>query len=784
MVYAEDMIRTCYSIETDMKKESSSDHNYNCDRYRKLLLDYGNNYFPGGIDIGCSYEFYKSKCSDSEAYYKQQCNEDISNVNKYVSKYGSPSEYGGDMYWVISYCSEAIDLAEYHYCDLKTVCSACSKLGASSNTCKWGAVGTWPPEEQQAKITLTMNPSSGKIPADGESGFIIIVEATSNGKPVDGEEIKVSLSKNSGSWEGDIGKLSKSSVWTDSNGRAMVEYMPPLIAASELQDKLEIKIQASAKDASASGTYELAPEEVDAGVTKIKAVQAINVKNVPMVAGKKLAVMVVVNTTGPEVFSPQEDRSYILTFTAQAKEKNGQVVGEFMPFPTYVLPLDEEISDSEVEIVEGKAADEYLSFLGVTKEQGKLYRVYIFYLDHPKTDLSGYYYFDAQVSMLKLDSSGEIKEKKLGGLYEAVDVFPSKPFYLIVEPVAIGTWSPDVCDYCVVSGQTGEPIYDCKRSEIIGYPSHMPFDFAWNGKFDLNELQQALIRGLQPSATDKEKVCTDGFKKSFTQADITQLGSKSPATYNLYPDANGVPLTPAQRYEQLVSSSLDYFIAVMPVAEEDIHIRVFHEPQKPPRLASNVESPSIVLLAVQDQFDAFVWSSRYFRIAGIVPVDLAKNSFGKGFSNLDFGVEGYSNSLLSDEVVLVSHQLSGSTTLVHEIAHTYCAIDEYESAFMRFVQAGLKVPLTCAYSFEASWINSRLGSDSKGTPVTYGFWVDERKFMGTPQNPKYSFMGDAADDQQWITEQLYYGIGRNLEIFPRPVDPIDYAPKHPYYIKD
>lgn len=788
-------LTSCGSIKTAIINNYEDSYAYNCDQYRRALVD--------RPEIGCDYEFYKAHCGAAEQEYIAWCAQSMNGIQESIRRCEeNPDSVMCDQTGtsIMTQCSWAIQLGEYYYCDLNAGCELCKKEGITTDACKYGRKGTWPPQQDHCSNTvqdedeqgldcggldclpcefsITLNPSTGDITADGETRSIIIIEVNDGEKPVAGKKVDITLAKNSGNWDGSIGQISQNSVTTDSDGMAMVEYIPPLITAEELDGSIEIGLEARTKEATGIGVYKLVPEEGRITVADVSAIQTLNDMKIPMVSGKQLAVFIVVNSTGPEMFSAQEDRRYMLTFIAEAKDKWGAVSDDFTSFPKFVLGLDEHVTDPAIEMVEGQDVNEYLSLLGVEKADDSIYRVYIFYLDHPKTDLLGYYSFDGIVTMLKEDQNGEKKESTISRRRITADVYPSKQFHLKTVPVGIGVWHPDICEYCVYFDPNSGYVFDCKHDDVLN-PIHSVFDYAWEGRMDRTALDRVLSEGAQSNPGTFKYVCAQGFRTQFTQAELNQMTSQTPATYDQYNGATGTPLTPEQRYNQLAANSIIYLKAVMPLAEEDIIVHMEPRPQMLPQGGAYAAYPFAVTMGLESKYDNYLYQSRYGRVVGFVPVDGAKEMFSKSYSELDFDVEGYSNSLISNEVVLVNTPLSGYTTMTHEIAHTYCAIDEYEGAWTRFLQAGMKIPLLCSYS-EGPWINSRRG-DTRGTPVKNGFWVEKRRIMGTQNNPKFSFMGDASDEEQWITDELYYGMGRNLHIFPIPVE--IYTPNHPYTLK-
>ncbi|MBU1151625.1 hypothetical protein KJ632_02230, partial [Patescibacteria group bacterium] len=145
----------------------------------------------------------------------------------------------------------------------------------------------------------------------------------------------------------------------------------------------------------------------------------------------------------------------------------------------------------------------------------------------------------------------------------------------------------------------------------------------------------------------------------------------------------------------------------------------------------------------------------FTRVAAFVPTE------GSGASQLKLYEEGYSLVVANPWVVLVNNNDAGSEVMAHEIMHTYCAVDEDKSAkgivANTFVCGEGAMPI--------NW-NKNPTNDDKGTTITTGFWVEKRKFMGMPNDPLYSLMGRDEKNPRWVSNQLYVGVGINLQTFP------------------
>ena len=127
-------------------------------------------------------------------------------------------------------------------------------------------------------------------------------------------------------------------------------------------------------------------------------------------------------------------------------------------------------------------------------------------------------------------------------------------------------------------------------------------------------------------------------------------------------------------------------------------------------------------------------------------------------------------SIVNRYAALVDVESAARETMTHEILHTYCAIDEY-GGLGTAVKGNIITAIVCSEGFET--INSNKGSTIAGTEITTGFWVEKRKFMGTPSAPKYSIMGESSQaGTMWITEDLYTGVGVKLRTFPYPTTSI------------
>ncbi|MFA5049451.1 MAG: hypothetical protein WC501_00425 [Candidatus Micrarchaeia archaeon] len=609
---------------------------------------------------------------------------------------------------------------------------------------------------------IAILPKNGIIVADGETPYPITIIVTYGDLPKQGETIYFSVKKEEGDLE-NIGSISKASATTDSKGMISIEYHPPKILSSDNQEEVRISITAKHNKESTTEYYTLLPIGVSANIEKVVPVQVL--KDAPMIAGKETAVMVAIKSTGGEIYKKSDSSKFYLTFNAVATDIGNQDAGKFTPFSEFRFVLDEGPNLDAVQTISENNVNEYLDFMGVQKESGAIYHVYIFYIDHPSTALKGYYYFSAALSVEKI-TSGKIEEKDLGGADAKAKVYPSPNLKLTILPVAVGAWDPNLCELCVDTSKFSLYNFACTKQGIarLGKTSSNLFDFMWEGKLSQNFIDQLYSESSfwkkifeGPSL----KFCKKEFQKEFTKSELEAYTSKSPYLYSLYP--NTPPATPEQRYVMLVTESIDYLKGVMPIAEEKLTYKIYNEPKKIPTINSHTTSLSDILFALELFHTKFIDSS-YERVIGVVPVDGQRNIVNIPYSDINFDDEGYMSGLYSDEAVIISHLYAGPNTMTHEIAHTYCAVDEYTPPVIRFLTSAIVIPGFCGEGIMR--INTNRGTDQRGTPVTNGFWVAKRKLMGIPSNPKYSFMGSAEDDQQWISDELYFGLGSNLHVFP------------------
>ncbi|MFH2106728.1 MAG: hypothetical protein ABII22_05700 [Candidatus Micrarchaeota archaeon] len=763
------------------KAEDSIEAGYTsyCPSYKSYLID---------RKSGCSWDFYNQYCYKHEREMNEDCTKrsnELEAGREYMRK-----EYPGQSLsieevalqhpYIMNNIYEVRGLAQLQYCTDNTY-SMCLATEPIDVICGEGT----PPPIVSEDTKIVVDPPHETIVGDGKTPYPITITYTGPKDKITGHKINFKIESLESQWSGDIGKLSKSSGTTDSNGRILLEYTPPSLLKSDLgyskDGTLSIQITAGDGKTSGHGTYEIMPLDINATVIAVTPVQVL--EGVPFVAGKEMAVFVLVAASTPDVYKTNENVRFRLKFSAETVTKDGKKMPGFYPVESFDILVDETPAQVEAStksdflqvIHPGESTDiELLKFLLPENsiDDPKI-KLYIFYLDHADTRLEGNYIFTSKLYMeRRVDpKSDKWEEKDFGGEETTVKVYPSKRFDINVYPVALGLWTGDPCDVCVKALDSPNPhnnmsMYEFTCTKLAFQRSgkdHL-FDYFWEGKIDQKTVDWLFEKPsfLGQIFSPKESFCRENFQKSYTKEEFTAMASKDPAKKE-YAGTKGL-LTPKERYLLLADRSLQYFQAVMPIAEEDIILHFKDTPQS--SLLVDPQTSSIMnLIARLETAKSNFFDSSLERFVAFVPTDGNREQYGTGYSFLNFDDEGYMEGMVADETVLVNHGNAGYTTMVHEIAHTYCAVDEYQHWLAQSAIHLIVIPLFCGEG--ALGINFHMGDD-KGNKIYNGFWVEEKAVMGTVEHPAYSFMGKAETSQYkvWITEELYYGIGSNLGVFP------------------
>ncbi len=676
-------------------------------------------------------------------------------------------------------------------------------------------------ENCKKNISLTVTPL--EIVADGKSSVKIEVQGLdAKGEPVKGK-VKVWIKTNEIQWINKLG-FPEPKEGELSNGKFTSSYLP--INVFELQQTMDpkelkpIKATIYARDEKSNETAEQEITILPLGAAKIEVIEFIQtLRGQPIVAGKKGVVMIGIKAQSPEFFKEKSEQVFL-----ELKIKGE----DFLPENSFKVNIAEE--SKNLDIVRKTEVKEHMDFFGLTGTEDQ-WLFYEFYVDpiNAKHDL--YYAFSANLHSEKKDGTEFFYD--INGSY--YDVFPSGFTTIKIVPIGIGLWKQDFCEFC--TKDTLEEAFN-EMIEVDVFPSDSTDDLELALKYiiaadvfiskrvyesihgrDLSDfkfnclkseimsagfnfdgiVRQADIEYAMSENTVRDTICFEGFNKMFSGEEIQNLITQSQSSPLTGPDGK----TGKQRYNDLVKESKEYFIDVMPLAEDMIYFQTIQEPFEPSYgiLDGATNSPVMVLWAlkatksgrrVTDVPSGLGCFGKIGEIISSAPKtytgDLLRRVLGlavepnrmEGFdrtagfvptttsraSNVDFGdATGYMNNVINRYGLLVNVDAGEASVMTHELLHTYCAIDEYEKEGKLAFQIGMQTFIACAEGYFT--INKNKGIDTNGTHVTNGFSVKERKFRGTPLNPNYSIMGEGTESLKWITNDLYYGYGAKIGTFPR-----------------
>ena len=662
-------------------------------------------------------------------------------------------------------------------------------------------------------IEIQLNYDKKSAIANGRDLINFSAQVTSAGEPIANQDVEITVSFMDKRWDKyiGVGEPDPERGQTGANGIFPFVYKPKLILAeentlAELEEGTQIWLMVEAKHTKTGKItgrkIYIQPYKPKVTVEQIVPIQAL--KGMPMVAGKKMVVMVAMKSEEADIFEENEELKLTLDFWINGDEFSPQSKFEQID----ISQLSE--VDHIIRLMPGDSGHfDQKEFLGIprtaTDEEWVFYN---FYVDPQDTHKEGIYIFDTEIKGVYEDSlTGEEKTASLDFASYVDDVYPSGFMSIKVLPLEIGLWYEDFCNFCTISKGPMEQLANFGKRLIGRKVAHdadweytcdgSMFAYTWKGIYDDATIERILntttvgrlLSGAQ--IPPRRDACRWGFIDTFLK---TRVGPERPlleelrARGSLAPGSRIVTETQKEKYLKLARASADYLKAVMPLAEENIIIHTQQEPYHLPGLDPNVVLPSYILYKFRDIEAGRVYSNSglaklfaasspilglerkeyeksggpefhgYTRIAAFVPT-----GEGKG-SNLMFEHEGYESPTFNPWVVLINNDVAEEDVLVHEIAHTYCAIDEDAQARQTAV-----TPALCGEG--GFTINFNWHMDSLGNRVDNGFWVDEREFRGRPGEIQYSFMGAAGREssggqQRWVTDDLYYGLGVKLGVFP------------------
>lgn len=195
-----------------------------------------------------------------------------------------------------------------------------------------------------------------------------------------------------------------------------------------------------------------------------------------------------------------------------------------------------------------------------------------------------------------------------------------------------------------------------------------------------------------------------------------------------------------KRYQEKITDSRQFLKAVFPLAEENFEIYTYDDFPRDIEVEPHPDSPEKILKALKK------WHSkhpRFQRVIGVVP----------GGNPMKGGVKFYlddatgQNLWLKKKYILLNVNAK-DFQLAHEVAQSLGAADEWTPPAAK-KKTGWNRPM-----------NSPVGEPG-GQVVVNGYWVQQKKFMGTPIKPINSIMGKIKP--AWIPENVYKGLRKTAE---------------------
>ncbi|MFH1240390.1 MAG: hypothetical protein V1672_04175 [Candidatus Diapherotrites archaeon] len=666
--------------------------------------------------------------------------------------------------------------------------------------------------DPECRQMMTFEISKESITAD-DSDFIEIEVSVNDadGNPVAGENIIVWIETSDWGWQDFIGFPKPQEGTTDADGKFTSQYSADEIYEEWADGKDFKKIPATiyAKHLKSETTLSQDIEitaPTRAKIMVVEAVQSIRSEKAMLVSGKKTVVFVGIRAKDVSFFEENDSFEAYLDL---------EMIGsEFSPTNSFQrIPIEasqfNRIENYGGDIERRTNVDEHLDFFYFNPDDSERNKwvFYEFYVDGLDTKYNGKYDFKAK---LYIEQDADLFGKETVVLSERgaiYDVFSSGFVSVKLVPIGLGLWHDDLCEYCVTSKDTSG--FAEKVNQILSYiPKRIAAELgnasAKNALYEFDNCNPASFRPLGGGANftgilDLQKlqsiinkdnspvreVCKDGINNLFSESDWQNLASQSPIVG--FDEKTGL-----ERYLEKANDSKSFFKAVMPLAEENIYFQTSTEPFSA-YINPKTNSPLMIMAALHDVEVGRRWSRSLYspdflfekitgldsadinpykikgfdRVIGFVPTNRSQVSDFTYFGDKD--TFGYSSGV-NRYAALVDLDAAGKETMVHELLHTYCAKDEYgglgTAGYGEVVNA-----IVCSEGFEA--INSNKGETIAGTEVTNGFWVEKRKFMGTPSSPLYSIMGESDQmGNMWITDDLYTGVGVKLRTFPYPTKSI------------
>ncbi|MFH1588769.1 MAG: hypothetical protein ABIA76_05525 [Candidatus Diapherotrites archaeon] len=681
------------------------------------------------------------------------------------------------------------------------------------------------------KSDMAIVSSKTQVIADGEDFIEFEVQVSREGEPVNGEAITVFVGANDTELNEFIGET-QPTEGVLSNGVFSSRFKPNDLRQVSSEKITGEPITASiyawneATNESTSTEIQILPP-AETKIIFMEPIQAF--KGNPLVAGKQMVVMIGIKAIDP-AFYQNPNADIFLDFEIIGDEFDPRKEFKRIDVKKYVGESGSGLTTLEAEKATGDDTDNYLYFFEYFKvheggaidydpNENKKWVFYSFYVDGKNTKLNGAYTLKTRLYLEKKNpAAGEETIIEVDSKEKSYPVFASPQFTIALMPVGLGYWNDDFCEYCVSEKGISELEQDSipyskrfNKNEITQYKFTCKkedfFKNSFNGLVDLQKINAVLTK----DNSKKRKFCKQEFEKLFTQKELQQLAGQPPIAVS----GGG---TWKEQYESMAIDSVKYFTAVMPVAEEELGFMIYRSPYQ--NVNPKTVWPTSLLIQMYGNGLSYgtVWydfsktrrtlmHSANELVQGIV--DNFSDAYVKLFSpekvhpkthhvkrlalfspsnpktsNFYLPQEGVMNALVNPGAVIVNVPVAGEAVMTHEILHTYCAIDEYytQEFFDKAIGArpinktlgniitgrqDVSVFFVCPEGEDR--INSR-SSDGKESQITSGFWVQRKEFRGTSKDPNYSIMGDHLDDERWITQELYYGVGNKIGTFPDEFD--------------
>lgn len=664
-----------------------------------------------------------------------------------------------------------------------------------------------PPEE---KITLELAYDKKEVLANGKDIINFVAKVSDKDEPLDNQELVVNIDLMDKQYESITGQYQPIKGYTDGNGIFKFEYQPPVILPEDKLDyttvegsgiMMKAEVEHTKSSTKTGRKIIVLPYRPKLTVDKIEAIQAL--RKMPLVAGKKMVLIIGINSKEDDLFEENDKLKFLMDFKIefdQFKPKNNfeKIDISQPPADDFMVRIDQ--ND------DGYA--EHLDFMQISEDsQTKEWLFYDFYIDPQDTHKQGTYLFKTKLfGQYKDPVAGKDKLVPFDYSFSIDDVYPSGFISIKVLPLAVGMWHEDFCQFCTTPSSFSQRNENSNK-RLFGGPVERGsdweftckqniFSYTWDGFYTSDQLYNVLYKNTKlrsffgMDVPERRASCQEGFTDLFLKQRIIDREVKSlldeledRGTFSL----RGEIKTQKEKYLELARKSAAYLKAVVPLAEENVIIHIQQDPYYLPGLNPHAKYPSLILyrlgeikagrvysnstltklseaISIPDMVERLEYESAgkpefqgYTRIAAFVP------TAGGQASNIKLEEEGYENTIFNPWAVIINNDIAEEDVLVHEISHTYCAVDEAEQVRQTLVLTGI-----CGEG--AKTINFNWNLDDLGDRVDGGYWVDKREIRGRPGKLEYSYMGNAgqtdSSQRRWVSKDLYYGLGVKLGVFP------------------